>query len=139
MLQTIATYSSIMEANLEKSYLEGADIDCHLANEFMVSIDPLLSNAVGGIELKVPEKDVERALEILAHVRSTLERDEHNQILQCPRCGSEDLGTYTTAFSSWKGFVASLVAFAFASLPVHSDKSTICNQCKTKFSKKKKD
>jgi len=40
-------------------------INCHLQDEYTVTIDPLLSNAVGGIKLMVAETQAERALEIL--------------------------------------------------------------------------
>ena len=40
-------------------------INCYLLNENSVTIDPFLSNAIGGIKLMVAETQAERALEIL--------------------------------------------------------------------------
>jgi len=40
-------------------------INCYLQDENTVTIDPLLSNAIGGIKLMVAEQQAERAMEIL--------------------------------------------------------------------------
>ena len=45
--------------------LEQENIRCHLQDEYTVTIDPFLSNAIGGIKLMVPAIQVERALQIL--------------------------------------------------------------------------
>jgi hypothetical protein len=40
-------------------------INCYLQDEYSVTIDPFLSNAIGGIKLMVAESQLERAKEIL--------------------------------------------------------------------------
>jgi len=46
--------------------LQDSDINCHLKDEYTITIDPLLSPALGGIKLMVARPQVERALELLA-------------------------------------------------------------------------
>ena len=43
-------------------------INCHLLNENSVTIDPFLSNAIGGIKLMVAEPQVERALQLIHEI-----------------------------------------------------------------------
>ncbi len=40
-------------------------INCHLQDEYSVTIDPFLSNAIGGIKLMVAQPQAQRALELL--------------------------------------------------------------------------
>lgn len=65
-LITIAAFSQPIEAHLVKTRLESEGIECFLANEHIVTMNWLWSNAVGGVELQVKESDVEKATEILA-------------------------------------------------------------------------
>ena len=43
--------------------LRDAGIQCYLKDEYTVTIDPLLTNAVGGIKLVINKKDLKVALE----------------------------------------------------------------------------
>jgi hypothetical protein len=43
-------------------------INCFLQDEYTVTIDPLLSNAVGGIKLMVADSQAERADKILSDI-----------------------------------------------------------------------
>jgi hypothetical protein len=52
-------------AHILLSKLQGAGIHCYLKDEFTVTIDPLLSPALGGIKLMVAESEVASALELL--------------------------------------------------------------------------
>ncbi|BDD08259.1 hypothetical protein FUAX_06910 [Fulvitalea axinellae] len=64
-LTTIKTFDSSIEANLAKTKLENAGIQCVLFDENMGSLDPY-SIAVGGIRLNVLAEDIEKALAVLA-------------------------------------------------------------------------
>jgi hypothetical protein len=59
------TFMNYMEAHMLKGRLEEAGIRCWLKDENTVTIDPLLSIAVGGIKLMVAEPDLERANEVI--------------------------------------------------------------------------
>ena len=65
MLITINTYRDVIDANLDKGYLESQGIECHLKNENVVAANWLYSQAVGGIELQVEEAKAKEALEYL--------------------------------------------------------------------------
>ncbi|HTR31451.1 MAG TPA: DUF2007 domain-containing protein [Puia sp.] len=61
----IRSYDNYVYAHIVLARLQDTGINCHLKDEYTISIDPLLSPALGGIKLMVAESQVERALEIL--------------------------------------------------------------------------
>jgi hypothetical protein len=64
-LGVIARFSTVGEAESARSALEAAGIDCVLADDEIVAIDWLYSNAVGGVKLVVRDEDREQARNIL--------------------------------------------------------------------------
>ncbi len=61
----LARYDSYIDAHIALGRLQEHDINCFLQDEYTVTIDPLLSNAIGGIKLMVAESQFERAIETL--------------------------------------------------------------------------
>ncbi len=92
-LVTIATFDNPFKAHLVKSRLESSGIECFLSDEFVVTVNWLYSNAVGGVKLQVRESDLERASEILNMEpveTEALDQELGEDIMQprCPRCNS---------------------------------------------------
>lgn len=77
----IASYDNYMSANMALGLLQENDINCHLKDEYIVTIDPLLNPAVGGIKLMVDEADHDNALEILKEAESA-----YLSSIPCPNC-----------------------------------------------------
>lgn len=65
MFVTIKSYRDVIDANLDKGYLESKGIECQLKNEEMVAADWLASQAVGGVELQVIQEEAEKAIKYL--------------------------------------------------------------------------
>jgi hypothetical protein len=65
MFIILTTYDNYISAHIALGRLKDDFINCYLQDEYTVTIDPLLSNAIGGIKLMVAESQAERALEIL--------------------------------------------------------------------------
>ena len=65
-LVTIASYDDVASAYVARGKLEASGIPCALGNEYLVGVQWLYSNAVGGVELRVNEEDAPAALELLA-------------------------------------------------------------------------
>lgn len=51
----IDTYVNYIDAAIIQGRLESEGINCWLRDENTVTIDPILTNAVGGIKLMVPD------------------------------------------------------------------------------------
>ena len=65
----LRSFDNYFEAHIVMSSLQEEDIACWLKDEYSVTIDPLLLNAIGGIKLMVPEAQAERAWEIMQEAK----------------------------------------------------------------------
>ena len=66
----IRSFDNYISAHIVMNMLLDDGINCHLKDEYTLTIDPLLSPALGGIKLMVAASQVERALELLAGTES---------------------------------------------------------------------
>lgn len=60
----LQTFDNYIEANLVLNRFLNEGIECYLKDEYTVTIDPLLSNAIGGIKLVVREDYIEKSIEV---------------------------------------------------------------------------
>ncbi|MGC4100991.1 putative signal transducing protein [Ferruginibacter sp.] len=77
----IASFDNYMLANITLGMLEENYINCHLKDENIVTINPLLNPAVGGIKLMVEESQAERAVSLIKEAEAAY----LNEII-CPYC-----------------------------------------------------
>jgi hypothetical protein len=61
----IQVFDNYISAHMAKGRLAEEGIEAWLGDEHIVTIDPILTNAVGGIKLLVPELHAEKAISIL--------------------------------------------------------------------------
>jgi DNA-directed RNA polymerase subunit M/transcription elongation factor TFIIS len=82
---TLATVSSLLEADMLCMKLESTGIKTFIPDQSTTSIQPFYSNAIGGIRIQIDESDLSRARELL--------RDELPQaakgLFECPECKSD--------------------------------------------------
>jgi hypothetical protein len=64
----VRSYDNYIDAHLVLAKLQAESVNCHLLNENSVTVDPFLSNAIGGIKLMVAEPQAERALELINEI-----------------------------------------------------------------------
>jgi Putative prokaryotic signal transducing protein len=83
-MRTVATFSTPAEAHVALASLTSAGIHAALRDEFTVTFNWLLSNAIGGVKIEVEDEEEADAREILAMPL----RGEGS--LRCPYCGSSD-------------------------------------------------
>ena len=65
----LKSFDNYFEAHIVMGNLQDQNITCWLKDEYSVTIDPLLLNAIGGIKLMVPEAQAERAWHILQQLQ----------------------------------------------------------------------
>ena len=61
----IRAFDNYVSAHIVMAMLLDAGINCHLKDEYTLTIDPLLGPALGGIKLMVAGPQIDRALELL--------------------------------------------------------------------------
>jgi hypothetical protein len=62
----LRAYDNYISAHISLTMLQDAGINCHLQDEHIITLDPFLSPALGGMKLMVYRSQVERAGELLA-------------------------------------------------------------------------
>lgn len=87
----LETFNSYIDANLTLGRLESEGIDCWLKDEYTATIDPILTNAIGGIKLMVAKEDFEKATEILNAIK-----EARRKSFSCPYCGSHNIEYITS-------------------------------------------
>ena len=74
------SYDNYINAHLALGRLKEDGFNCWLKDENTVTIDPMLSNAIGGIKLMVEETEAKKAWELLNQLQI-----DHKNTIACPR------------------------------------------------------
>lgn len=126
-LVSIRSFDSYIDANIFLGKLQEEGIVCFLRDEYTVTLDPILSNAIGGIKLTVPENQAERAKELLAQFDA-----EKKALLKCPKCGSDNV-EYISNPTKSGNWLSAIVSFLFGSYAVSIKKNYHCFKCGYEF------
>ena len=98
-MTVVARYTSLGEAAAAQSALDAAGIDVTIADEEIVALNWLYSNAVGGVKVVVPDEDAESAAAVLSAPEVAITEDtdtpqeeviEPQQLAVCPDCQSAE-------------------------------------------------
>jgi DNA-directed RNA polymerase subunit RPC12/RpoP len=127
----IAVFQYSSEAQIIKSRLEAEGIEVFLNDQFTIETDPLVSNAIGGIKLKVWQEDEDKAREILKTI-SEYSLDDNGQEIECPVCGSYKVDLFSNV-RGFKSMFYFLFSFFTAALPRSTRYEYRCETCKQKF------
>ncbi len=103
-LVTVKTFDNYFSANIILSRLQSEGVECYLKDEYTVTIDPILCNAIGGIKLVVKKTDEAIVVKLLRQYQI-----EYMLAATCPQCGSNSfsyipkpkVSNYLTAILTW--------------------------------------
>jgi predicted RNA-binding Zn-ribbon protein involved in translation (DUF1610 family) len=98
------SFDNYIYANILLLRLKSEGIDCYLKDENTITIDPLLSPALGGMKLMVRETDITKANNIVDQFE-----EAHLQTLACPECGRKNFQRIVRNKSS-RGFLDGLIS-----------------------------
>jgi len=136
---TIAKYQYSSEAQIIKGRLESDGIQVFLSDNLTIDTDPLVSNAIGGVKLKVLTHQASEAQDILKSIEKYSVDDNGNTII-CPNCKSEKIELFSTIknVKSFFAFIFALVLNIFVNvLPLYEKHRYKCEDCNTEFDMKK--
>src|SRR5438874_564570 len=83
-MKVVASFSTPTEAHVAMTRLASAGIYAGIRDEFTITFDWFMSNAIGGVKIEVADEDFSTARDILALPPS------EEGVLGCPHCGSSD-------------------------------------------------
>lgn len=129
--RTIARFQYTSEAQIMKGRLEADGIKVFLQDHFTIDTDPLVSNAIGGVKLKVLADDALRAQHILNSMHQYAMDDEGKAMI-CPACQSDQVELFST-ISSLKSLFAFLLGLISGTLPMHMRYKYKCDACGHEF------
>ncbi len=118
----LRAFDNYIEANIVLNMLRHAHINCHLKDENVITIDPLLSPALGGMKLMVHHAHLERAWDLMDSAEK-----EYLKTIPCPVCKSHTLVKETII----KKYTSRLSALASMLLNGHSLETTHIYKCRS--------
>lgn len=119
----LRSFDNYMEANIVLSMLQTQNINCHLKDEHIVTIDPLLSPAIGGMKLMVHYAHAERAWDLLEQAE-----DKYLKSIACPVCKHHTLHAVSIT-RKHKCRLAALVSMLLNGNAVEIGKVYRCASC----------
>ena len=128
---TVAIFQYSSEAQIIKGRLESENIEVFLTDNLTIDTDPLVSNAIGGVKLKVLSHQAKEAKEILSSIEKYSLDDEGNSI-HCPNCKSEQIELFST-IKDFKSLFWFIFGVLFSSLPFYTKPKYKCELCLTEF------
>ena len=129
--KTIAKFQYSSEAQIFKGRLESEGIQVFLSDNLTIDTDPLVSNAIGGVKLKVLSEDALKARHILDSIQK-YSIDDEGKAIKCPNCNGEQVELFST-IKDFKSFFSFLIGFFFGTLPFHTRFKYRCEACKNEF------
>ena len=130
---TVAVFTYSSEAKIIQGRLEAEGIPTFLFDDLTIDTDPFVSNAIGGVKLRVASENAERAQEILKSI-SQYSLDDTGKAIECPDCRGNKID-YASNITDIKSLFHFIFAFLFSGLPFYTKYEYTCQDCKLKFSK----
>lgn len=134
-LITVRAFNTAIEAHIVQNRLEGEGIASYIMDENIVTLDPLLNFAVGGIRLQVNKEDLEKAKQVLSEIDAAPITNEQDEAITCPNCQSTELYTDFKSMKDPRGVIAMITAFFFSVFPMYAKSVYKCKKCNTEFDK----
>ena len=134
-LITIKTFDNAISARLLKGKLESEGIKSYLFDEETVTMNPLYSDALGGIRLQVNDFDIKLAQEIIDSIENSPIVANDGSILTCPKCKSTRINNNYRSMKNVKNLLAFLVSFMMMIFPFYSKPVNKCKECNAEFPK----
>lgn len=129
-LVTVASFSTALEAHLAKGKLESSGIWATVFDEQVVNTNWMYSNAIGGVKVKVHERDIADARAIL-RTDSSVEEVTVEPLGTCPLCGNTEIEC--SANKKW-----TILTWLFLGVPLFPVRRRLrCKNCGNEWKSKK--
>jgi hypothetical protein len=118
-LITFKTFDNSIDAHILKIKLESEGITCFLFDENIVTVNPLYSNLVGGIKLKINDEDLIHAKNIVLEVEQTPYTQDDETVISCPKCHSTHLQSGYKSMRSVGAIISAILSFLLFIFPFY--------------------
>ncbi len=124
----IQVFDNYIEANIKMAMLKDAGIECWLTDEYTVTVDPILTNAVGGIKLVVNEQDAKHAISFIKEINAL-----NKPVYTCINCRSANVELVSTPRKAINWLTA-ITSFLMGNYAITVEKVFHCFNCGNEFS-----
>src|SRR5215213_8206112 len=121
-LVIIQTFDNFFNANIQLTRLRAAGVECYLKDEYIVTLDPFLSNAVGGIKLMVRKGQEHSVRKLLREMNAASDSK-----LLCPQCGSHKF--ILVPKRSTENLLTAITTWLFSAYAVSAENVYQCSDC----------
>ena len=121
-LVILQTFDNFFNANIQLTRLRAAGVECYLKDEYIVTIDPFLSNAVGGIKLMVRKGEEHTIRKLLREMNA-----ESDNKLLCPQCGSHKF--ILVPKRTTENLLTAITTWLFSAYAVSAENVYQCTEC----------
>lgn len=121
-LVILQTFDNFFNANIQLTRLRAAGIECYLKDEYIVTIDPFLSNAIGGIKLMVRKNEEHKVRKLLSELNASADSN-----LLCPQCGSHKF--VLVPKRSTENMLTAITTWLFSAYAVSAENVYQCTDC----------
>jgi predicted RNA-binding Zn-ribbon protein involved in translation (DUF1610 family) len=118
----IRTFNNYFSANILLTKLRDAGIECYLKDEYTVTIDPLLTNAVGGIKLVINKEDSKDVFALLQQFD-----EDYRRNAVCPKCGSHNIELVPKRTAA--NMITAIISWLFSDYAVSVENVYQCSNC----------
>lgn len=132
-LLTVHRLHTSIDAHLLQNYLESEGIESFILDEHTVDVNPLFSNAIGGVRLQVREEDAPRAVALIEEYTYKPYLDQEGKEIACPECASTRLYADFNSMKHAGSFMAAITAILFGALPLYKKRVYRCKECEHEF------
>lgn len=119
----LRSFDNYVEANIVLNMLRHSNINCHLQDEHIITIDPLLSPALGGMKLMVHPAHIQRAWDMIDEAEM-----QYLKSIPCPICKAHSLKTKSIT-KKYKCKLAALASMLLNGRSVEVLKMYECKSC----------
>ena len=126
---TFKTFDNLVVAHIERTKLEAHGIPCFLADEHIIGLSPFYNPAVGGVKLKIFEKDYLRCMELNSDYNEDAEEIPANT---CPLCNSYNIKFRNAGRKDFRWF-SLLACVLFSGGQLNKQGLWHCDDCNKDF------
>jgi hypothetical protein len=121
------SFDNYIEAHILMGRMQDEGIDCWLKDENTVTIDPILSNAIGGIKLMIPNTQLEQATELWKQYQ-----EEKRQYYRCPSCNSNNIELINTPRKAIN-WITAITTWVLGNYAMAGEQVWHCFDCEAEF------
>lgn len=119
----LRSFDNYIEANIVLNMLRDNNVNCHLKDEHLITIDPLLSPAIGGMKLMVHPSHVQKAWNLMEEAEQRYLRS-----VPCPVCKAHQLKRVSIT-KKHKCWLSALASMLLTGQPIEVSSFYSCESC----------